>query len=98
MYCTMEIQTLAIGIIFVIIFCIVKHPRVGPVSKLIKHEFYKSFFKTFFASLILQNEPPLVPFTIPILGHTFHYLFDSKNFIQKCKEQVTVKYKQTYII
>ncbi|RGB42164.1 cytochrome P450 [Rhizophagus diaphanus] len=34
-----------------------------------------------------KNEPPLVPYTIPILGHTYDYLFNTKNFIKKCKEQ-----------
>jgi hypothetical protein len=36
-----------------------------------------------------------VPFTIPILGHTFNYLFNPKNFIKQYKEQVTNNlYKQ----
>ncbi|RIA94744.1 cytochrome P450 [Glomus cerebriforme] len=33
------------------------------------------------------NEPPLVPYTIPILGHTYDYLFHTKKLIKKCKEQ-----------
>ncbi|GBB90918.1 hypothetical protein RclHR1_01800003 [Rhizophagus clarus] len=34
-----------------------------------------------------ENEPPLVPYKIPILGHTFSYLFNAKKFIKECKEQ-----------
>ncbi|CAB4492416.1 cytochrome P450 [Rhizophagus irregularis] len=34
-----------------------------------------------------KNEPPLVPYTIPILGHTYDYLFNTKKFIKECKEQ-----------
>uniref|UniRef100_A0A1D1Y8D8 Ent-kaurene oxidase n=1 Tax=Anthurium amnicola TaxID=1678845 RepID=A0A1D1Y8D8_9ARAE len=33
------------------------------------------------------NEPPLVPYTIPILGHTYNYLFNTNKFVKKCKEQ-----------
>ncbi|CAI2172017.1 5635_t:CDS:10 [Funneliformis geosporum] len=33
------------------------------------------------------NEPPLVPYSIPIIGHTYNYLLDTKSFIRKCKEQ-----------
>ncbi|GES89111.1 cytochrome P450 [Rhizophagus clarus] len=33
-----------------------------------------------------KNEPPLVPYTIPILGHTFNYLFNTKKFMKECKE------------
>ncbi|CAI2171856.1 14214_t:CDS:10 [Funneliformis geosporum] len=33
------------------------------------------------------NEPPLVPYTIPILGHTFNYLIHTKSFLKACKEQ-----------
>ncbi|RIA92953.1 cytochrome P450 [Glomus cerebriforme] len=31
-----------------------------------------------------ENEPPLVPYTIPVIGHTYSYLFDTENFIRKC--------------
>ncbi|GBB90917.1 hypothetical protein RclHR1_01800002 [Rhizophagus clarus] len=34
-----------------------------------------------------KDEPPLVPYTIPILGHTFNYIFNTKKFIKECKEQ-----------
>ncbi|GBB90919.1 hypothetical protein RclHR1_01800004 [Rhizophagus clarus] len=34
-----------------------------------------------------KNEPPLVPYTIPILGHTFNYLFNIRKFIKECKKQ-----------
>ncbi|CAG8473313.1 11447_t:CDS:10 [Rhizophagus irregularis] len=34
-----------------------------------------------------KNEPPFVPYTIPILGHTYNYLFNPKKFIKECKEQ-----------
>ncbi|CAG8535285.1 13687_t:CDS:10 [Cetraspora pellucida] len=33
------------------------------------------------------NEPPLVPYRYPIIGHTYEYLFDPENFLQKCREQ-----------
>ncbi|CAG8447622.1 12958_t:CDS:10 [Funneliformis caledonium] len=31
-----------------------------------------------------QNEPPLVPYTIPVIGHTYDFLFNSDKFIRKC--------------
>jgi len=33
------------------------------------------------------NEPPLVPYKIPIIGHTFSYIFNSNKFLKECKEQ-----------
>ncbi|CAB4383136.1 unnamed protein product [Rhizophagus irregularis] len=34
-----------------------------------------------------ENEPPLVPYTIPVIGHTFSYLFNTENFIKKCLKE-----------
>ncbi|PKC61212.1 cytochrome P450 [Rhizophagus irregularis] len=34
-----------------------------------------------------KNEPPFVPYTIPILGHTYDYLFNTKKFLKECKEK-----------
>ncbi|CAB4425030.1 unnamed protein product [Rhizophagus irregularis] len=34
-----------------------------------------------------ENEPPLIPYTIPVIGHTFSYLFDTENFIKKCLKE-----------
>ncbi|CAB4381612.1 unnamed protein product [Rhizophagus irregularis] len=58
-----EFLAYIIGIIILIIFYIIKLPRIG------------------------ANEPPLVPYTIPILGHTYNYFFNARNFFKKCKEQ-----------
>ncbi|CAG8545575.1 12710_t:CDS:10 [Funneliformis mosseae] len=33
------------------------------------------------------NEPPFVPYAIPILGHTYNYLIHTKRFIKECKGQ-----------
>ncbi|CAG8588925.1 5808_t:CDS:2, partial [Gigaspora margarita] len=33
------------------------------------------------------NEPPLVPYQIPIIGHTYSFLFDAEIFLQKCREK-----------
>ncbi|CAG8624540.1 15121_t:CDS:10 [Cetraspora pellucida] len=33
------------------------------------------------------NEPPLVPYRYPIIGHTYEYMFDTEDFLQKCREQ-----------
>ncbi|RIB07466.1 cytochrome P450 [Gigaspora rosea] len=34
------------------------------------------------------NEPPLVPYRFPIIGHTYDFLaHDSENFLTKCKEK-----------
>ncbi|CAG8764889.1 13396_t:CDS:2, partial [Ambispora leptoticha] len=33
------------------------------------------------------NEPPLVPYRYPIIGHTYDYYHDPANFLQKCKEK-----------
>ncbi|CAG8631343.1 11933_t:CDS:2, partial [Cetraspora pellucida] len=35
----------------------------------------------------LSNEPPLVPYSYPIIGHTYDYYRDPVNFLQKCKEK-----------
>ncbi|RIB01427.1 cytochrome P450 [Gigaspora rosea] len=50
------------------------------------------FFVTFIFHLIKRprigaNEPPLVPYRIPIIGHTYSFLFDAENFLQKCREK-----------
>uniref|UniRef100_U9TG11 Cytochrome P450 n=1 Tax=Rhizophagus irregularis (strain DAOM 181602 / DAOM 197198 / MUCL 43194) TaxID=747089 RepID=U9TG11_RHIID len=34
-----------------------------------------------------ENEPPLVPYTIPVIGHTFSYFFNTENFIKKCLKE-----------
>ncbi|CAG8501349.1 10175_t:CDS:2 [Dentiscutata heterogama] len=31
------------------------------------------------------NEPPLVPYQFPIIGHTYKFLHDSENFLKECK-------------
>ncbi|GES85599.1 cytochrome P450 [Rhizophagus clarus] len=36
---------------------------------------------------VAENEPPLVPYTIPIIGHTFSYFFNAKKFIKECREE-----------
>ncbi|CAG8470419.1 2523_t:CDS:10 [Gigaspora margarita] len=33
------------------------------------------------------NEPPLVPYQYPIIGHTYSLLNDSENFLKECKEK-----------
>ncbi|RIA99994.1 hypothetical protein C2G38_2256939 [Gigaspora rosea] len=33
------------------------------------------------------NEPPLVPYRIPIIGHTYDFLNNSKTFLKKCREK-----------
>ncbi|CAG8768083.1 41591_t:CDS:10, partial [Gigaspora margarita] len=40
-----------------------------------------SFVSTF------QNEPPLVPYSLPIIGHTFEYFTNTESFIKKCHKQ-----------
>ncbi|EXX70005.1 cytochrome P450 [Rhizophagus irregularis] len=60
---TSVFQTYIVGIIILIIFYIIKRPRIA------------------------ANEPPLVPYTIPILGHTYNYLFNTQKFLKECKEQ-----------
>ncbi|CAG8808979.1 20496_t:CDS:10, partial [Gigaspora margarita] len=32
------------------------------------------------------NEPPLVPYRFPIIGHTYSFSHDTGNFLKKCKE------------
>ncbi|GBB87559.1 hypothetical protein RclHR1_01400012 [Rhizophagus clarus] len=48
----------------------------------------------FFASKLLRrkqelklNEPPLVPYKYPIIGHTFDYYKDTEKFLNKCVEE-----------
>ncbi|RIB28693.1 cytochrome P450 [Gigaspora rosea] len=50
------------------------------------------FFIIFILHLIKRpqigvNEPPLVPYRIPIIGHTYDFLNDSKTFLKECKEK-----------
>ncbi|CAG8744658.1 34040_t:CDS:10 [Gigaspora margarita] len=33
------------------------------------------------------NEPPLVPYRYPIIGHTNRLLYDAENFLKECKEK-----------
>ncbi|CAG8587802.1 9243_t:CDS:2 [Funneliformis mosseae] len=33
------------------------------------------------------NEPPLIPYKYPIIGHTFDYYRDTEKFIKKCSEE-----------
>ncbi|CAG8699459.1 1392_t:CDS:2, partial [Dentiscutata heterogama] len=33
------------------------------------------------------NEPPLVPYRFPIIGHTYDFVHDSENFLKECKEK-----------
>ena len=32
--------------------------------------------------------PPLVRYKIPIIGHTFDYMFNSEEFLKKCRKEV----------
>ncbi|RHZ60191.1 hypothetical protein Glove_357g5 [Diversispora epigaea] len=34
-----------------------------------------------------KNEPPMVPYKIPIIGHTIDYLFNAENFLAECKKK-----------
>ncbi|CAG8555944.1 568_t:CDS:10 [Diversispora eburnea] len=34
-----------------------------------------------------KNEPPMVSYKIPIIGHTLDYLFNAENFLAKCRQQ-----------
>ncbi|GES96915.1 cytochrome P450 [Rhizophagus clarus] len=34
-----------------------------------------------------KNEPPLVPYTVPVIGHTFSYFLNTENFIKKCLKE-----------
>ncbi|CAG8556226.1 11563_t:CDS:10 [Diversispora eburnea] len=36
-----------------------------------------------------KNEPPMVPYKIPIIGHTLNYLIDAENFLIECRQKVT---------
>jgi hypothetical protein len=33
------------------------------------------------------NEPPLIPYKYPIIGHTFDYYKDTEKFVNKCREE-----------
>ncbi|CAG8624313.1 7116_t:CDS:10, partial [Diversispora eburnea] len=39
-----------------------------------------------------KNEPPMVPYKIPIIGHTLDYLFNAENFFAECSK----KYGDTF--
>ncbi|CAG8476605.1 20467_t:CDS:10 [Gigaspora margarita] len=50
------------------------------------------FFSIFIFHLIKRpriglNEPPLVPYRYPIIGHTYRLLYDAENFLKECKEK-----------
>ncbi|CAG8476632.1 20469_t:CDS:10 [Gigaspora margarita] len=50
------------------------------------------FFSTFIFHLIKRprigmNEPPLVPYQYPIIGHTYRLLYDAENFLKECREK-----------
>ncbi|RHZ44590.1 hypothetical protein Glove_718g34 [Diversispora epigaea] len=34
-----------------------------------------------------KNEPPLIPYKIPIIGHTLDYLFNAENFLAECRQK-----------
>ncbi|RIB28115.1 cytochrome P450 [Gigaspora rosea] len=36
---------------------------------------------------ICVNEPPLVPYRIPIIGHTYYFLNNTKTFLKECREK-----------
>ncbi|CAG8556243.1 11564_t:CDS:2 [Diversispora eburnea] len=38
-------------------------------------------------SRLSKNEPPMVPYKIPIIGHTLNYLFNAKNFMAECRQK-----------
>ncbi|RIB23035.1 cytochrome P450 [Gigaspora rosea] len=35
----------------------------------------------------VENEPPLVPYRYPIIGHTYRLLYDAENFLKECREK-----------
>ncbi|RIB30415.1 cytochrome P450 [Gigaspora rosea] len=37
--------------------------------------------------LLSKNEPPLVPYKFPIIGHTYNFLHDAENLLKECKEK-----------
>ncbi|CAG8478439.1 41327_t:CDS:10 [Gigaspora margarita] len=37
--------------------------------------------------VVAHNEPPLVPYQFPIIGHTYNFLRDAENFLKECKEK-----------
>ncbi|RHZ70119.1 hypothetical protein Glove_275g13 [Diversispora epigaea] len=34
-----------------------------------------------------KNEPPMVPYKFPIIGHTLDYLFNAENFLAECRQK-----------
>ncbi|RHZ70082.1 hypothetical protein Glove_275g82 [Diversispora epigaea] len=36
---------------------------------------------------ISKNEPPMVPYKFPIIGHTLDYLFNAENFLAECRQK-----------
>ncbi|CAG8586426.1 11555_t:CDS:10 [Diversispora eburnea] len=36
-----------------------------------------------------KNEPPMVPYKIPIIGHTLDYLFNAENFMEEFGNEIT---------
>ncbi|CAG8556264.1 11565_t:CDS:10, partial [Diversispora eburnea] len=34
-----------------------------------------------------KNEPPMVPYKFPIIGHTLDYLFNAENFFAECRQK-----------
>ncbi|CAG8468068.1 10533_t:CDS:10 [Diversispora eburnea] len=34
-----------------------------------------------------KNEPPMVPYKIPIIGHTLDYLLNAENFLAECRQK-----------
>ncbi|CAG8468734.1 1517_t:CDS:10 [Diversispora eburnea] len=34
-----------------------------------------------------KNDPPMVPYKIPIIGHTIDYLFNAENFFAECRQK-----------
>ncbi|RIB29872.1 cytochrome P450 [Gigaspora rosea] len=39
-------------------------------------------------NIFLKNEPPIVPYAFPFIGHTIDYFTNTENFIKKCHKQV----------
>jgi hypothetical protein len=55
-------------------------------------------FKLNQTNISLQNEPPLVPYKYPIIGHTFEYYKDVPGFLKKCHEEVHIKKKKNLLL
>ncbi|CAG8823281.1 1006_t:CDS:10 [Gigaspora margarita] len=49
--------------------------------------FVISIFRLIKRPRIDSNEPPLVPYRYPIIGHTYDFLFNTENFLKECKEK-----------